>query len=418
MADYETRNLVQNPRFGFEEDGTLSPHIQDPGPLKDTGWIPNVSEPAEGFFNWTTSALGYFVLYLESVLGKMFRRNHLLRSGFGTTVAEVSPGAALAVDVVGAYAWIDGAQVFIPGVADLALQTADPNDPRIDVIVAQVTTGPIPAYAVVTGTPDPNPVAPAIGSNQVAVAEVSVGPAQTAVGSLNITDRRVFGAMGMSEIVVDRFMSIGDNATPMLTVDADAGIVQVGTPRIADFDQAAGIMRVGRGTTLLAADVINDILTLHRDQVRTSARIERKVDVQAFRFRVIGTGAATEVIVDNEIRVTDSIDQAIVELDLPQGWRIDEITLYANKVALGSQLQFELARRDKSDNGKHPIIIEATTAGGTGYFSQSFSADQNLPHDITQNVFYQLTISGNGGGETIFHGADLRISTDNPFNSL
>lgn len=83
-------------------------------------------------------------------------------------------------------------------VVNLTIAAADPTNPRIDIVVAQVQdsqySGATDAWklAVVTGTPAPSPSAPALPANAVLLANVAVAANATSIVSANITDKRLF----------------------------------------------------------------------------------------------------------------------------------------------------------------------------------------------------------------------------------
>lgn len=90
------------------------------------------------------------------------------------------------------------------GKAALAIPASDPSNPRIDVVVAEVTwdedlkrlNDPTPDkinLSVIQGTPAPSPVVPAIDSEtQILLAHVAVGASVTQINPADITDKRDF----------------------------------------------------------------------------------------------------------------------------------------------------------------------------------------------------------------------------------
>lgn len=80
--------------------------------------------------------------------------------------------------------------------ATLTVATADPTNPRIDLVVAHVQdNGDNTSYcevALVTGTAAPIPSAPAVPANGMALAQISVAAGATSIVAGNITDKRVY----------------------------------------------------------------------------------------------------------------------------------------------------------------------------------------------------------------------------------
>lgn len=80
----------------------------------------------------------------------------------------------------------------------VGIDTSDPTNPRIDLIVIAVndpgTSAGYQYLQAITGTPAPSPVAPAAPANSVTLAQVRVNAGVTTISSGNITDKRVFTA--------------------------------------------------------------------------------------------------------------------------------------------------------------------------------------------------------------------------------
>lgn len=121
-------------------------------------------------------------------------------------VTAQSP-AALAVNVAGAAQGSAGGNAWIPGgyrfyndaVASLTIATADPTNPRIDLVIAGInTTGAnyVATVSVVTGTPAASPVAPALPTgNYIVLAQVAVAAGATTITQANITDERQIASL-------------------------------------------------------------------------------------------------------------------------------------------------------------------------------------------------------------------------------
>ena len=89
----------------------------------------------------------------------------------------------------------------------VAISAADPDNPRIDRIVARlsVTVSQDITLAVLTGTPDASPQPPALTRNsetyEISLAQVYVGAGATSVVSSNITDERLnFSVCGIAGV--------------------------------------------------------------------------------------------------------------------------------------------------------------------------------------------------------------------------
>jgi len=89
--------------------------------------------------------------------------------------------------------------------ATLSINTADPTNPRIDLVCMTVNdayyTGSLNnvVLQVVAGTPASSPVAPTLPANSISLARVAVGAGATAITNANITDTRVLVTTNIPE---------------------------------------------------------------------------------------------------------------------------------------------------------------------------------------------------------------------------
>jgi hypothetical protein len=90
--------------------------------------------------------------------------------------------------------------------ATLSINTADPTNPRIDLVCMTVQdayyTGSLNdvILQVVAGTPAGSPVAPALPANSITLGTVAVGAGATAITNANITDTRVLVTTNIPEV--------------------------------------------------------------------------------------------------------------------------------------------------------------------------------------------------------------------------
>lgn len=80
--------------------------------------------------------------------------------------------------------------------ATLAVQTADPSNPRIDIIVAYVsdvgTSSSFGAVEIITGVAAPSPSAPSAPANSIILAQLSVPAGTASITNSLITDKRAY----------------------------------------------------------------------------------------------------------------------------------------------------------------------------------------------------------------------------------
>ena len=87
--------------------------------------------------------------------------------------------------------------IFNDAINTLTITTADPTNPRIDLVCATVRDAFYSGanndviFQVIAGTPAGSPVAPALPANSISLATVAVGATVTQINTANITDTRV-----------------------------------------------------------------------------------------------------------------------------------------------------------------------------------------------------------------------------------
>jgi hypothetical protein len=88
----------------------------------------------------------------------------------------------------------------------IAVNTANPTNPRIDIVCATVQdayyTGSLNdvILQVVAGTPAGSPVAPSLPANSIELARIAVGAGVTSITNANITDTRVLVTTNIPEV--------------------------------------------------------------------------------------------------------------------------------------------------------------------------------------------------------------------------
>lgn len=151
-------------------------------------WLQNGSHPAEND-RLTTQAL-----WATTGIIKADSLAVTQNSPAGLSVLVSSGWAAIVGTVqanMGTYVGFNDATV------TLSVNTADPTNPRIDLVCMTVQdayyTGSLNnvILQVVAGTPASSPVAPTLPDNSISLATVAVGAGATALTNANITDTRV-----------------------------------------------------------------------------------------------------------------------------------------------------------------------------------------------------------------------------------
>ena len=151
-------------------------------------WLQNGSHPAEND-RLTTQAL--------------WKTTGVVNANDLDVTQSASPGMSISVGagygvIVGTTQANMGAYIaYNDAAATLTVTTANPSNPRIDIVVVQVSdayyTGSLNSvsFSVIAGTPAVSPVAPTQPANSLLLATLAVGAGVTQILNANITENRV-----------------------------------------------------------------------------------------------------------------------------------------------------------------------------------------------------------------------------------
>ncbi|MGW3195211.1 hypothetical protein ACWDBD_11620 [Streptomyces sp. NPDC001118] len=117
----------------------------------------------------------------------------IVAAGTGMTVT-VQPGSYVVPNSTTPTA--GGYVSTLPSLATLTVQTADPSNPRIDIVVAFVSdvgsSASFGAVEIITGTAAPTPVAPSAPPNSITLGTLTIPAGTTVITSGMIADQRPF----------------------------------------------------------------------------------------------------------------------------------------------------------------------------------------------------------------------------------
>jgi hypothetical protein len=203
-------------------------------------WEQNASHPAENDrlttqALWATTGIindASLAVTQNSPTGMSVR----VASGWAAIVGTTQP-------LMGTYV------IYNDATATLTITTANPTNPRIDLIVATINDSYYSGvsdnvvFQVIAGTPSGSPAVPSVPANSIALAQIQVPAAATSIVTSNISDRRV--------LVTTNVPAVGD----ISAVTAGAGLSGGGTSGAVTLNASiATNIQTGTSYTLAASD--------------------------------------------------------------------------------------------------------------------------------------------------------------------
>lgn len=219
-------------------------------------------------------------------------------------VSQRGAGANMSVDVAGGRAVVKGDQATYEGsyfmenrgVTNLTIAAADPTNPRVDRVIAEVLNQEYSGVSnlwrlrVMTGTPAGSPVAPTLPVNAISLATVAVAALAGSIVNANITNLRTAAWIGNGTIICT---STSRPASPFEGME----IYETDTDKTYIYGGAAWFQSGGIG----AADTFTPALTQSVTVTKTVNqatyhKIGRRC-IGETHMTITGAGTATQAIV-------------------------------------------------------------------------------------------------------------------------
>jgi hypothetical protein len=392
------------PRWAIKADDTVSAYVEEPmSQTKDVGSVPT-EFVAHEHYNWVLQTAYTWFGYLRDSLVDLFTENHVANDGV-TTNCEVTQTAipSMAVTVADGKVWIQGAFYEVTG-ANVSLAPADPGDPRIDVIVAEVSGGVV-SLTKVAGTPAATPAAPAIAANQVRLANVTVPAGAANVLTANIADKRRRGALTVGALKATDTTQLGSlgGATYLLTVDAEAETATFdGTETILEADTttigAAGqVVRIGDQGGNYGIQFDGTVIKVD-DSAEWRAAVTKKIGIAP--AAMVATSSSTLTRNNNEISVTGANTATLfTPIALPDGATVTKLRVVGNSDNALQSVTATLVRVDYATNSIGVMATAAETTG-PGDFDVEDTTISNATIDNDAYVYYARLIAANNSAAT------------------
>jgi hypothetical protein len=239
-------------------------------------------------------------------------------TGCGVT-AQVTPDMTVAV-ASGSIRWQGGSVVNVSAVSSLTIGSADPTNPRFDLVVVN-NSGTV---SVLAGTASTNPVFPDVtAGSYIALAAVYVPAADTAISSNQIVDKRIFLAPVVSAPTTPRArfttasISYTENGVRVIdwasgTTNYDsASLVQSANDRFTIPTGAGGIYLITLDGACSLKDSTNSSGMEHSCRIRVNGT---NISGNGYSIASAGTKQASlrlNASVVKELSVGDNVDGTV-----------------------------------------------------------------------------------------------------------
>ena len=172
-------------------------------------------------------------------------------TGHGLELEPYGDGSGMVVKVKSGQALVRGHYYDNSAEVSVTIATADLSNPRIDSVVLRLDpTANTCVLAVLTGTPDPSPSAPALtqtdsGVYELHIADVAVAAAATVIQAGDVTDQRLMFTAWSADLELSINNAIAAKAplnsptfTGTVTLPADTSIGNVSATELSYVDGA------------------------------------------------------------------------------------------------------------------------------------------------------------------------------------
>ena len=279
----------------------------------------------------------------------------------GMTIT-VGPGSFVVPNTASAVA--GGYRSTLASSGTLSVASADPTNPRIDIVVAWVndlgTSSSGGQVQIYTGTPASSPSAPSAPANSVILAQIAVPAMATSITSGNIADERTFTAAAGGIVIAPKSGGLPGGYNGLMCYDPASGSfyhMSAAGVRQAHVLPFAPVHTISTASRTLGST----IGTILSSSVTTDGMTDLKISYRAAEIQASAL-ATISFYVEIDGTILEAASQSV-----PSGYYISASGIVYTSPAASTT----------PSAGTHTITLRASAAGGA-VLNSSAAADQGV----------------------------------------